>query len=733
MRKVDIIIPVYEGYQETVACITSVLETVDTRWARLVVISDCSPNQSIIQYLETLSEMRPDIVLLSNEKNLGFVATVNRGMAYDVDKDIVLLNSDVAVSGDWLTRLREAAYRQNRVASITPFSNNATICSFPNFCEDNRLIFGMSVEEIDSQFARQFSTDDAFVLPTGVGCCMYMQRDCLNEVGYFDQKTFGHGYGEENDWCQRALRMGWLNLHLANCFVYHKGGASFGNQANARVDRAQHILDRKYPRYHADIQDFIAEDPAKFTRVKAWLTLFGARDVPKVLMISHKLGGGVQQHVEELAERFGDQALFLQMVPDKDGETVRICCFDGKHRLKDGIFFNVVKEYGKLVNLLRGVGIGRVHFHHTVGVPTRLWTLADDLNCSYDLTLHDYYLVNSNPTMTDKSARFVDEKNPDFDRECAGHYPLPEGLSGDQWRINQELMVHGAERVIFPSSDSYHRFKLFFSVENPVVAWHTGCAQYTPCPEPHWNFKGDRPLRVLVLGALSREKGADVLESVASALAMHRIEFHLLGYAYRALGSSVISHGPYDNTLAHDLIKDIDPDVVWFPALWPETYSYTLSIALHNGLPVVVPDIGAFAERIRARPLSVIASWEKTTAEWRDFWCDVLLEGFLPCQAEEVVTSYPLPEVDNDFYSSQYLQAVSVRSGDVTEQFLDDIRQNLYAETMALSRSERVLKVIWHFTRSSAVAKLVSLIPFSVQRSIKRLLSQRPMHDIVGR
>jgi hypothetical protein len=131
--------------------------------------------------------------------------------------------------------------------------------------------------------------------------------------------------------------------------------------------------------------------------------------------------------------------------------------------------------------------------------------------------------------------------------------------------------------------------------------------------------------------------------------------------------------------------------------------------------------------------LSAVASWGKTTGEWRDFWRDVLLEGSLPCQAEEEVTGYPLLDLDNDFYSSQYLQAVSVRSGHVTEEFLGDLGQNIYAETMALSRSERVLNGIWRFSRWPVVAPVVSLIPFSVQRSIKRFLSHRPMHDIVGK
>ncbi len=41
--------------------------------------------------------------------------------------------------------------------------------------------------------------------------------------------------------------------------------------------------------------------------------------------------------------------------------------------------------------------------------------------------------------------------------------------------------------------------------------------------------------------------------------------------------------------------------LAWFPAQWPETYSYTLSACLRARLPVVAPDIGAFGERMRGR------------------------------------------------------------------------------------------------------------------------------------
>ncbi|MDP1249887.1 hypothetical protein Q6312_28420, partial [Klebsiella pneumoniae] len=77
--------------------------------------------------------------MLENEENLGVVGTVTRGMALNTAPDVLLLNSDPVVANDWLDRIRQAAYGDARIASVTPFSNNATICSYPRFCEGNDL------------------------------------------------------------------------------------------------------------------------------------------------------------------------------------------------------------------------------------------------------------------------------------------------------------------------------------------------------------------------------------------------------------------------------------------------------------------------------------------------------------------------------------------------------------------------------------------------------------------
>ena len=58
MKKVDVVIPVYDGYAETIACIESTVQTVDAAWARIVVVNDSSPDPEITAYLRRLAPSR---------------------------------------------------------------------------------------------------------------------------------------------------------------------------------------------------------------------------------------------------------------------------------------------------------------------------------------------------------------------------------------------------------------------------------------------------------------------------------------------------------------------------------------------------------------------------------------------------------------------------------------------------------------------------------------------------
>jgi GT2 family glycosyltransferase len=723
--KTDVIIPVYRGLNETKECIYSVVHSIDRDVSELIVINDASPEPELVDWLIAASQ-EFSFTLLHNATNLGFVATVNRGMQLNETHDVLLLNSDVEVSGDWLTRLREGAYQRDRVGSLTPFSNNATICSFPNFCRDNELLFNFTVKELDDYFSSRFSSGDLIDIPTGIGFCMYIRRDCLADVGYFDVESFGKGYGEENDWCQRSEKAGWSNFHQANVFVYHKGGVSFDLEQSPRIANALQVLATKHPDYNLKVQYFIKQDPAYKWRMCALWELFAAKKLPKILLVTHRFGGGVQQHIEELSSYYSDQALFLQLKPMEDGVSVNLSILLNGERLLDELSYEVNVEYGELVNLLKSVGVGHVHFHHTMGIHPKIWSIPEDLKCSFDVTVHDYYLLNGNPTLIGGDARFVgDIKIKDFDHACAESYPI--GVESIQWRNNQRALIEGARHVIFPSADTCERFKRFFNVPSAIIAWHLDFTLAQPYPNTCCNYEQGKPLKVMVLGALSREKGADVLEYVASALGDSSFEFHLLGYAYRPLNNSVITHGQYDSVNAAKLIDEVSPDVVWYTALWPETYSYTLSLALEKGLPVVVPNIGAFSERVSGRPFSYVLPWDLDVDGWVDFWRQYA-QGEAVAQASLIILNNT-EQLDYSFYSSSYLSGIMDLSGSIDEATIAGLIGNYHPQVVSLTSVEKIIMAI--AIKFPFFVKLIHRLPFKMKKAIKEMLSARSVREIL--
>ena len=58
--------------------------------------------------------------------------------------------------------------------------------------------------------------------------------------------------------------------------------------------------------------------------------------------------------------------------------------------------------------------------------------------------------------------------------------------------------------------------------------------------------------------------------------------------------------GRYIDHEALDRLESLNPHVIWIPSIWPETYSYTLSLALKSGYPVFAFDLGAIGRRMRA-------------------------------------------------------------------------------------------------------------------------------------
>lgn len=649
---VDVIVPVYRGLQETRACIESLLANRQKVSHEIVVINDASPEAGMSEWLDEVGKSGA-ITVLHNPVNLGFVGTVNRGMGLHPDRDVVLLNSDTVVANDWLDRLLAQAYQDPTTATVTPFSNNATICSFPDFCKDNEVTpaSAASLDILCKALFRGKNVD----IPTAVGFCMFIKRAALCQVGDFDVEAFGKGYGEENDFCMRASSQGWKHKHCLDTFVYHAGATSFASSHNSRVEAAIKKLHERYPNYQSIINKFVAEDPAKGFRITLSLLSMSQRRKPIAVAVYHNMGGGTRRHVLELSKHLAAEVNFVGLTPI-DEHTVRLNI--PLEAESNDLFFDVSSGYGELRKLLKSVGVARVHFHHTYGLSPAIWNLAKDLQVPYDFTFHDYYPICPQISLSDHNHRYCGEPDERGCNQCLQIRPAPGNPDIATWRSNKRYLIENADRVFAPSTFVGERVRRHFRRARLLIADHPNAERFMEAGTFEVNpitEKSDSKLRVCVIGALSKIKGADLLESCALDALSRRlpIEFHLIGYSYKNLSiPNITVTGIYRDEELQKLIQDSKCDLIWFPAQWPETYSYTLDAAFESGLPIVTTDLGAVAERVEGRPYSWIKSWKARPSEWNDFFME------LPKESELAPSSW-VPSWKPYRYSTEYLAPLS--------------------------------------------------------------------------
>ncbi|MDA1076391.1 MAG: glycosyl transferase family 2, partial [Proteobacteria bacterium] len=509
------------------------------------------------------------------------------GAFEETKDDVIILNTDTVVATDWIDRLVRAAKSRPQVASVTPFSNNATIVSYPEFCAENPLPSRNQIGQLDAAFAR-LHAGRVEPIPTGVGFCMFIAREALDTIGGFDAERFGRGYGEENDFCLRASAAGWMHLAACDVYVGHSGGASFGGKKRERVAHALAVLENLHPGYEGLIAGFCHRDPLRNARLAVWAYMLDRSEYPSVLAIAHNRGGGTDKFLRDWSHRVAVQAKVVAARADHDG-SILLGPVDAPSthiRLSSSSASGFLKRY------LPKLHISRVFVNHLIDHPPGISSLIEKSGLPFDVMLHDYTYLKGSPTE-----------------------PLGGGEPDHPW-FGPVLahLLKSADGVFSPSQRAADIYQSALPGLEVVVAPH-------PEEVADWSVRLSSSrgtvLTVAVVGALSAEKGADLLEQTA-LLAKQRnlpVKFVLIGHAYRELDGCIDVSGPYQDEQIKSLIQRYRPDLIWLPARWEETYSYTLSVALRSGLPVLVPQIGAFPERLDGRPFSYLYPFDESAEQ----------------------------------------------------------------------------------------------------------------------
>jgi len=599
-RPVDVVVPAYRGRAQTLACLHSVLATVP-RGTRVWVIDDASPEPDLVAALEALAR-RKRIRLIRLPENRGFPAAANTGLRACAPRDAVLLNSDTLVPPGWLDRLHAAAYAAPDIGTVTPLSNDATILSYPDR-DGGNSIPDLAATVATDVLAQQANVDAVVDIPTGVGFCLYLRRDCLEETGLFREDCFAQGYGEENDLCLRARHLGWRSVAALGVFVAHVGGQSFGAARHHLIRRNLVVLNRLHPGYDALIAAHIAADPLASARRRMdtlrWAA--GRSRAGAVILITHGGGGGVDRVVTERGAAHAAAGLRpIVLRPGAPGRTT--CRVETADAPYPNLTYAVPDELPELAKLLRPDRPRYLELHHLLGHNHEVLGLRRLLRLPVDLFVHDYAWFCPRIALVSTGRRYCGEPDVAGCEACVADLgsKLHEDIAVPALLARSAAELASARQVITPSADAAARIRRHFPGTAPVVRSLEDDAAPPTAPMPSGAIR-----RVCVVGAIGLEKGYEVLLACARDARARSlpIEFVIVGYTSDDLrmldAGPVFITGEYAETDAAALIQAQAAHLAFLPSVWPETWCFALSRAWEAGLAVAAFDLGAQAERIR--------------------------------------------------------------------------------------------------------------------------------------
>jgi len=383
-----VIIPIYADYEATRLCLKTLLAELNATSHRAVLINDATPDARIAKYLAGLAG-RGRVELLVNDRNLGFVGSVNRALRHVREGDVVILNSDTIVPRGFVDRLATAARLSADIGTVTPLSNNGEFTSFPIPNVSNPLPSHREIARIDATAAAA-NADCVIDIPSGIGFCLYVTRACLDAVGLLTE-DFGLGYLEDADFCLRARERGFRNVCAASVYVGHVGSRSFGSEKRALVARNLTIIERRFPSHRRECAAFMSADPLLRARQAIERTLLLDVRQPTILVTGL---GAVGAIARERACSFGRQpVIILEVHHGNHGAVVK--AINGSGGIPQSLEFmlSASEEDYSLAAFLRELAPRRVEFIDPANTPFGLVELLIGLGVPYDVFIADAGLL----------------------------------------------------------------------------------------------------------------------------------------------------------------------------------------------------------------------------------------------------------------------------------------------------------------------------------------------------
>ncbi len=217
----SVVIPSYNGRHLLEICLASVARHRPAGIGIEVIVADDASTDGTPEWL---TATYPEVRLVRNERNGGFCAAANAGIAAATGEVIQLLNNDTEVTAGWV----EAGllpFQNSAVGSVAPLVLVRSDPGRVDSAGDQYTLFGWPCKRGHGESAecwRDHPSDQVF---GASGSSAFYRTTALRQVGAFDP-TFG-SYYEDVDLAFRLRWAGYACVFAPRCRILHEVSASY--------------------------------------------------------------------------------------------------------------------------------------------------------------------------------------------------------------------------------------------------------------------------------------------------------------------------------------------------------------------------------------------------------------------------------------------------------------------------------------------------------------------------
>ena len=205
----DIIMPCYHNFKLTKDAIESIFNNSHGVTINMILINDGN-DKDLAKYFERISKARPNVKVITNDKNIGWVKAVNQGLEHTKSHYILITNNDIEVWPQynfWLSVMINELMCDDKLGAVGPKSD-----------------FIMGIQNVQSDGFIKLQRHYAKFL---IGFCFMIKKSVVDQIGKMDE-IFGIGGNDDLDWSIAIRKAGYNLKVLRDVFIHHEGFQSLG-------------------------------------------------------------------------------------------------------------------------------------------------------------------------------------------------------------------------------------------------------------------------------------------------------------------------------------------------------------------------------------------------------------------------------------------------------------------------------------------------------------------------